>query len=299
MDAGKSSHGGGVGIRPPAIALTIALALALALNPAARASIVVGSDLTETAAQPSQASNCAPLSPPCTNMLAGVKQGNPFPATSPASGTVVAFDIETGGPSTVTFRLLRLDYAVSAKVILVAGDGTGPTVDLPGPGAYEFPTNLPIRSGDSVGFDSSLFSAYGACQTGASSYSFSPPLPDRVALQQPQSSGPCELLVNAVVVPSAALGFGKGTVARGSGRAKLSLRFPGPGKLTLTGRDIKRVSKHILRAGRLSLPLSLKSRARKRSARRGSIMLRLSATFAPTGGSAARKSALVRFRLTA
>lgn len=303
MDAGKSFREGGAGIGSPAVAVTIvvALALALALTPPARASIVVGSDLTETAAEPTQASGCGPVSSPCTSMLAAVKPGNLFPAASPASGTVVAFDIETGGPSTVTFRVLHLISAISAKVILVVGDGTGPTVDLPGPGTYEFPASLPIRAGDSVGFDSSLFSAYGACQVGTYwtySYSFSPPVPDREG-RLPQSSGRCELLINAVVVPSAALVFGKGTVARASGKAKLALRFPGPGDLTLTGKDIKTLSRHIVRAGRLSLPLSLKSRARKRLAKKGSVMLRLSATFAPTGGSAASRSALIRFRLSA
>jgi hypothetical protein len=299
MGTGGSFRERRAGIGSGVVAVTVALALALALTSPARASIVVGSDLSETAAGPGQASDCAPVSPPCTSMLAGVKQGNPFPAASPASGTVVAFDIKTGGPSTVTFRLLRLDSAVAAKVILVGGDGTGPTVDLPGPGAYEFPAGLPIRAGDYVGFDSSLFSAYGACQAGASSYGFSPPLPDGGgALQPPLASGSCELLVNAVVAPSAALVFGRGTVARASGRATLGLRLPGPGELTLSGRDVKTVSKHIARAGRLHLPLSLKLRARNRLARQGSVKLKLSTTFTPTGGSAAGRSAVVRFRLS-
>ena len=283
------------GVGPYAAAVAGAVLIALALSSTAQASIVVGSDLTEAAATPALASNCAPISAPCTTMLAGVKRGNPYPAASPASGTVIAFDVKTGGPGTIAFRLLRLDAAVAAKVLLVTGDGSGPTAALAGAGIYEFPADLPIGAGDYVGFDSSLFTAYGDCQQSAYTYGFSPPLPDRGSLQPPSGSGSCELLVNAVVIPSATVHFGKGSFNRASGKAKLGLELPGPGNLTLLGKGIGRVSRQVGRAGALDLPLAITAAARRKLTKNGSVKLRLSATFVPTGGTAATQSVAVVF----
>lgn len=268
----------------------------MAFASTAQASIVVGSDLSEPAVTPEQASSCAPTPAPCTSLLAAVKLGNPYPASSPADGTVVAFDIKSGGPSTVTFRVAQFDSEIIAKIgILAAGDGTGPTVELPGPGVYEVPTDLPIKAGEHVGIDSSLFTAFGACQANAYSVGFSPPLANGGELQRGQINGSCELLVNAVVVPSAVIGFGNGAVVDTAGRAKLRLKLPGPGRLTLKGRGIRKTSKLVGWAGPLNLQLRLTAGSRKRIANAGSASLKLSATFTPNGGSASTQSATVRF----
>jgi hypothetical protein len=170
-------------------------------------------------------------------------------------------------------------------------------VDLPGAGSYEFPVDLPIKAGDYVGFDSSKSTAYGSCQTGAYSYGFEPPLADGGPLVQPQLAGSCELLVNAVVEPSATVVFGKGAVARATGKAMLALKLPGPGELVLRGKGIKKVTRQIGRAGPLSLPLKISAEAREKISNGGGLKLKLSATFAPTGGSSATQSARVGFHL--
>lgn len=138
----------------------VALLVAAVLPPVAAASITVGSDLSGTLFGPSQPSNCAPIAPPCTNLLGGVHEGNAFPATSPTSGTVTAFNIKTGSAGTVTFRLGEVDRTVEANATATA---TGPTVALPGAGIYSFPASLPIGVGESPGFDSSMNTAAGAC----------------------------------------------------------------------------------------------------------------------------------------
>jgi hypothetical protein len=230
-------------------------------------------------------------------MLISVKKGNAYPAVSPANGTITAFNVKSGGPDTATFRLVWLDAAVSAKVLLATGAGTGPTVNLPGPGTFEFPTDLPIEAGDYVGLDSSQSTAYGACQMGAYSYGFEPPLADGASLVPPLLSGSCELLVNAVVEPSATVVFGKGTVARATGKAKLALKLPGPGKLLLRGKGIKKVTRQIGRAGPLSLPLKISAEVRKKLSNGGGLKLKLSETFAPTGGNSATQTAAVGFHL--
>ncbi len=282
-------------MRRHTVVAVFAIVLAAALPSTAFASIIVGSDLSEPAAAPSQASVCAKAPAPCTNMLVSVKHGNAYPAASPADGRVVAFNVKSGGPGTATFRIVRFDAAVSAKVLLATGAGTGPAVNLPGPGAYEFPANLPIEAGDYVGFDSSQSTAYGSCQTGAYSYGFEPPLVDGATMVQPQTTGSCELLVNAVVEPSAAIVFGKGTVARTSGKAKLTLRLPGPGELALRGKGIAKVSRQIGRAGPLNLPLKISAKARDKLTNGGVLKLKLSASFTPTGGSNATQARTVPF----
>lgn len=273
-----------------------AAAVVTALVPGtAAASIIVGSDLTEAAS--TQPSACAPYSTSCTSMLVRAKAGNLYPTASPADGTVVGFGIKSGGPETVTFRLLRLDTAIAAKVLLVGGVGTGPTVNLPGAGTFEFPASLPIKAGDALGIDSSGSTAYGACQNGTGggeSWRFSPPIAEANWMPV-QSSDSCELLVDAVVEPSASVGFGKGTVTR-KGRALLALRLPGPGTLTLSGGQISTASRTIGQAGVASVPVRLKAAARHRLASSGHVRVQVSETFAPTGGIAATESATVDFK---
>jgi hypothetical protein len=273
-----------------------ALAAAMVAPAPAAATITVGSDLTEAAS--TQPSACAPYATSCTNMLVRAKRGNLYPAASPADGTLVGFGIKSGGAGAGTFRLLRLDTAIAAKVLLVGGVGTGPTVNLPGAGTFELPASLPIRAGDSLGIDSSGSTAFGACQTGAGgaeSWRFSPPIADGSWLQPVQSSDDCELLVNAVVEPSASVGFGRGTVTR-AGRTLLALRLPGPGVLTLSGSEIRTVARTIGRAGKLGVPVRLRPAARRRLASSGHARVEVSETFAPTGGVAASETATVNFK---
>jgi hypothetical protein len=270
-----------------------ALAAPLVGPAPAGATITIGSDLTEAAA--TQPSACAPYATSCTSMLVLAKRGNLNPAASPADGTVVGFGIKSGGPGAVTFRLLRLDTAIAAKVLLVGGVGTGPTVSLPGAGTFEFPASLPIEAGDWIGIDSSGSTAYGACQNGAESWRFSPPIADGSWLQPVQSSDRCELLIQAVVEPSASVGFGKGTVTRAR-KTLLALRMPGPGELTLSGTEIGTVARTIGRAGKVSVPLRLRAAAHRRLVSSGHARVEVSETFAPDGGVPASESATVNFR---
>ena len=127
-----------------------ALALVVAaLYPAApQASITVGSDLSLPATSSSE--NCVLSTPPCTRLLVGVHDGNPFPAKSPADGVILSFGLKTGVLSganeTVTFRLGRVDTITFGGA---TGAGTGPTVTVHEPGTYSFPAaNLPVKAGD-------------------------------------------------------------------------------------------------------------------------------------------------------
>jgi hypothetical protein len=265
---------------------------ALAPGPAA-ATITIGSDLTEAAQ--TQAVTCGTYATSCTSVLVRAKPGNANPAASPADGTVISFGVKSGGAENVTFRLIRLDSAIAAKVLLVGGVGTGPTVDLPGAGTFQFPTNLPIRAGDWLGLDSSGPTAFGDCQGGAETWRLSPAVAEGSYLPPVQSSEGCELLVDAVVEPSASVGFGGGRVTR-AGRTLLALRLPGPGTLTLRGREIRTVIREVAEAGGADIVVRLRPEARRRLTTSGHVRLTIDETFAPNGGAPASETKTVTLK---
>ncbi len=78
--------------------------------------------------------------------------------------------------------------------------------------------------------------------------------------------------------------FGKLTRRARKGIALLVVRVPGPGRLLLTGRGVKRVSKSVKRAGNVTLRVNATGKARKRLRSRGRVTLRLKLRFTPAGG---------------
>ncbi len=265
------------------LALAAIALLAAAASPApVIASITIGSDLTGALYDPAQPGHCAPIAPPCTNLLGGVHSGNAYPATSPTFGTVTAFNIKTGGAGTVTFRLGVVEQSVAAKGEAVA---TGPTVTLPGPGTYSFPASVLIAPGEAPGFDSSLQTSSGACFQGGYYFLYNPPLVDGSPPLAAGANSTCELMVNAVVVPAARFSFGSLPLNRAHGTAKLNLSVPGPGKVTISGKGVRKASKSAAKAGNLNLPITPVGGAKAKLDRVGSASVKVLVKFAPTGGS--------------
>jgi len=270
----------------------LALFVLVAMPSSAEAAITIGSDLSATPG--TQALNCAPAPAPCTNLLGGVHTGNPFPARSPTSGTVLSFGVRSASADTLTFRL---GSTSGVQATAGSGAGTGPTVHLAGPGAFSFPANLPISAGDLVGFDSSSSRAYGDCFVpGAFFNSYSPPLVDGAAPQSTAGggSGACELLVNAVVEPSSSFTFGAVKLNKALGSAKLSVAFPGPGSAVLSGPKVKRFQTSDAFAGTLKLPVKPTKRTKKKLLRTGKQKVAVTVTFSPTGGTPSSQSAKIK-----
>ncbi len=266
-----------------AVVLSGLILLAAAASPSpVIASITIGSDLTGALYDTSQPSQCAPIAPPCTNLLGGVHTGNAFPATSPTFGTVTAFNIKTGGAGTVTFRLGNVEKSVAAKGEAV---GTGPTVTLSGAGTFTFPASLPIAPGEVPGFDSSLQTSSGACFAGGYYFLYNPPLVNGAAPIAAGANSTCELMVNAVVEPSARFSFGLIPLNRARGTATLNLTLPGPGKVTISGKGVRKASKSVAKAGKLNLPINPAGSAKATLDRVGSASVKVSVKFAPAGGS--------------
>jgi hypothetical protein len=71
---------------------------------------------------------------------------------------------------------------------------------------------------------------------------------------------------------------------RKKGTAKLTVAIGGPGRLTLTGKKVKRQSKAVAAAGKVKLLIKAKGKAAKALRNRGKARVRLTIAYTPTGG---------------
>jgi PKD domain-containing protein len=81
--------------------------------------------------------------------------------------------------------------------------------------------------------------------------------------------------------------IGRLKLNRRKGTGRLTVAVPGPGKLVLSGRGVRKVERRAVGAGSVVLPVGTRGSARKRLRRRGELKLKLRVAFAPEGGSTA------------
>lgn len=226
-------------------------------------------------------------------VLYAARAGNEFRGVSPTHGTVTSFSIRSASADTVTFRLARLIKKNSAA----SGAGTGPTATLPAPGIYSYPTSIPIRAGDRVGFDTSLTRAFQAlpCSPGGREFTYFPVLTDGGPFVRGDANSSCELLVNATVEPSNAFKVGKpGKVRRG--KSILPIKVPGPGKLKLRGKGVKPRKAKVKVAGKTKLAVRPTGGVNGNLARAGKAEAKVKITFSPTGGVPRTKKPKLKLR---
>lgn len=94
--------------------------------------------------------------------------------------------------------------------------------------------------------------------------------------------------------PTNAFRLGKPKLNKKKGTARLSARIPGPGRLVLAGKAVKRQVKHVPRAGRVTLTVKAKGKAARQLRRRGVARIRVKVTFTPTGGKPRAKAKALR-----
>ncbi len=180
--------------RRASILATLAAGLTLAAAPSAGANTVtIGSPLTATF------SGSAVCSSPCTvsqSALPGAK------LTSPVDGTVVAWRVKgASGPAMEGFKLRVLHPAGFGTFI---GAGTSTTGSPQSVGTEAFPTNLPIKAGDSIGLNpTSNTEQIGTASTaGAGFVTWDPPLADNTNPRGPTFGPfPPEIAFNADIQP--------------------------------------------------------------------------------------------------
>jgi hypothetical protein len=78
------------------------------------------------------------------------------------------------------------------------------------------------------------------------------------------------------------------------GTAKLALLLPGPGRLVLSGKGIKRVTRHPGKAGGATLRIKPKGKLKPRLINRGEAKVDAEVTFKPKGGHARTRSKTVK-----
>lgn len=91
-------------------------------------------------------------------------------------------------------------------------------------------------------------------------------------------------------IPSNLIKLGKLKLNRKKGTATLAVTVPGPGKLVLSGKGLKKVTKAAKKAGLVSLLVKAVGKAQKSLAKVGKAKLKAKVTFTPTGGTAASKT---------
>jgi DNA-binding beta-propeller fold protein YncE len=96
--------------------------------------------------------------------------------------------------------------------------------------------------------------------------------------------------------PSNRFKFGKLKLNRRKGTATLTVVVPGPGRLTLKGRGVRRVTAMARHAGNVRLLVRAVGAAKRTLARTGTAKLKALVTYAPTGGTALTRPRSLRLK---
>jgi hypothetical protein len=84
--------------------------------------------------------------------------------------------------------------------------------------------------------------------------------------------------------PSNEFRIGRLSLNRRRGTAVLALYVPGPGKIALSGRDVRKTVRRPIRAGTVKIPIAARGKARRKLQRLGAVHLRLAIAYTPIGG---------------
>lgn len=166
------------------------------------------------------------------------------------------------------------------------------------PGLNSYPANLPVSSGDLIGFHEA--GAANACTfaaPGDSVLSRGGNLPDGGSGAFTPLAD-VRLNLEAVLDPTNAFSVEGVKRDRRAGTATLALRLPNPGVVTLTGKGLKtkRPSKTTFVVGTVSFWIASSGKRRRALNRTGRALIPMAATFTPTGGDPAAQTIKVKLR---
>jgi len=240
----------------------------------------------------------APPSSSCgvsDDLLQPTTTGNSYVAQG--GGTITSWS--TYGPASGSGSAkLKVFRKVSATRYSVVTQDVFRTISSPGP----FTRNVTIggvQAGDVIGLT----------VTGLSGCVFSAPPGDRYLLRAGDlsngaagdfstSSPNFGVNVSAVLDPSHKFTIGATTRHKNKGTATLSVDFPGPGRVTLSGKGVKGAGQPITVAGSGALGLLIKATGSKRATLfdRGKVTLNLGLSYTPTGGTAGTGATKVKLK---
>jgi YVTN family beta-propeller protein len=107
-------------------------------------------------------------------------------------------------------------------------------------------------------------------------------------------NGPAPLVQSLKVKAPNTFKFGKLTRNAKKGTAKLKIKLPSPGKLTVSGKKVRQVKRGTKQASTVTLNIRPKPKAKKQLAKTGSAKVRIKVKFVPTGGKARTKGKTVK-----
>lgn len=180
------------------------------------------------------------------------------------------------------------------KITRAAGYDADPpelrSLSVPATGTVGVPVTFSAQPFDvwpivSTGFDfGDGTSAPGASVT----HAYSSPGTFRVTATAADSAGSSTSASGTItIVPSNAFRLAKLKRNKKAGTATLIVDVPGPGRLTLSGKGVKRATASARRAGSVKLPVKPSRRTLKRLKARGKAKVKVTVTFSPDGGTPA------------
>jgi hypothetical protein len=107
-------------------------------------------------------------------------------------------------------------------------------------------------------------------------------------------SSSCGVAVDGLSVPAGAFKLGKVKLNKKKGTAILTVPVDWPGRVTASGKGVRKASRSASGVGKVKLPIRAKGKKLGRLNRTGRVRLRVKVTHRPAGGNAASKRKRIR-----
>jgi hypothetical protein len=134
-----------------------------------------------------------------------------------------------------------------------------------------------------------------AAYSGDAIYAASSGTASLTVLAPPSSSAPLASFAPPSAKPSNSFALSRPKLNKRRGTATLTATVPGPGKLLLEGKGIKKLGKYVRRAGKVTLTVKTDPRTKRTLERTGKATVTAKVTYTPTGGDP--KTTSTRFTL--
>jgi hypothetical protein len=234
---------------------------------------------------------------------------------APSSGVIVRWRTRVATETDAQSIRIRILQRLGPKKFKIVSSGLLEPIPA-GAGTYTFPAAVPIASGEEVGLEaeSGKHIEYQAPSPEAHSFVFNlepdvdnsetpPPVFDNPGLEatfnvdvepdcdndglgdetQDLDTSTCAQPAQPSK-PSNAFILGKPKLNTKKGIARERVTVPGPGNLTLTGKQVVTASAAVSAAGTVNLMVKSKGKKKRKLLKRGKVKVKIVVTYTPTGG---------------
>ena len=214
--------------------------------------------------------------------------------TVPGTGTITSWSHQAGGGSGQTMKMKIWRQVVGLSYTQVGHDG--PRTLTPS-FLNTFPTSIPVKPGDILGFHSgaSVSACLSAITTGDSALG---DFGDTVDGEQEDfpSTFLRHLNITAVFNPSNTFTLGAVTRNKKKGTATMTVNVPNAGELTGSGKGATVISKTVSGAGDAQLVIKAKGKKKRKLIQTGSVKVTVNVTFTPASGDPSTQSRKLKLK---